>query len=198
MKKVIGVILVIICVVVSVFAQENQHFFNAPNPIKHHKISGFGSPIVIGSSMNNTFDLGIGGGGGIVIDDFYIGVFGIGQVFQNSVVQVATEPQKIDIGYGGLWLGYSLYNNYQLHPFVSLRSGLGILETQKGNNNVVSIRENMVVLTPELGLEFNVTDNFRIASALGYRWLSSFDERKLPRENYSGMTLNVVLRVLID
>jgi hypothetical protein len=198
MKKLIGVVLVIICVGVSAFAQENQGFLNPTNPIKHNRIGGFGGPIFLGSSLNNSFDLGIGGGGGIVINDFYIGVFGIGQVFQNSLVEITQEAQQVDIGYGGLWLGYSFFNDYQLHPFVSLRSGLGTLQMQNATNNTISMRENMVVLTPETGLEFNITDKFRIASTVGYRWLSSFDARKLPREDYSGMTMNVSFRVVID
>jgi hypothetical protein len=37
-----------------------------------------------------------------------------------------------------------------------------------------------------------LTDNFRVANAVDYRWLSSFDEQKLLRENYSRMTVNVV------
>jgi len=198
MKKLIGVVLVIICVSVSAFAQENQRFSNSTNPIKHNKIGGFGGPIFLGSSLNNNFDLGIGGGGGIVINDFYIGVFGIGQVFQNSLVEITQEAQQVDIDYGGLWLGYSFFNDYKLHPFVSLRSGLGTLQMENATNSNVSMRENMVVLTPEMGLEFNLTNNFRVASTVGYRWLSSFDAQKLPRENYSGMTVNMVLRFVID
>jgi hypothetical protein len=43
-----------------------------------------------------------------------------------------------------------------------------------------------------------LTDNFRVANAVDYRWLSSFDEQKLPKENYSRMTVNVVLRFAAD
>lgn len=198
MKKIIGVILVVACFGISVFAQGNQPFLNTINTKESNTIGRFGSSIFLGSSMNNSFDVGIGGGGGIVINDFYVGVFGIGQTFQNSLVEVTTEAQQVDIGYGGLWLGYSFYNDYKLHPFVSLRSGLGALSVHNDSQNMALMRENMVVLTPEMGLEFNVSDNFKVASTVGYRWLSSFDERKLPRDNYSGMTLNLVLRVVID
>ncbi|NJN77957.1 MAG: hypothetical protein HC803_06175 [Saprospiraceae bacterium] len=197
MKKVIGIILTIVCVGVSAFAQENQRFSNPSNPIKHNMIGSFGGPILISSPLNNNFNLGIGGGGGIVINDFYIGVFGIGQTFQNSLMEVTQETKQVNLGYGGLWLGYSFYNDYKLHPFVSLRSGLGSLALHN-NQDLSLMRQNMVVLTPEMGLEFNVTDKFRIASTVGYRWLSSFDERKLPKENYSGITLNLALRVVIN
>ncbi|MFK7946170.1 MAG: hypothetical protein AB8G11_01180 [Saprospiraceae bacterium] len=197
MKKIIGVILIVAYFGISVFAQENQTLLNTIKTEKSNKIGSFGSSIFLGSSINNNFDLGVGGGGGIVINDFYIGVFGIGQTLQNSLVEVTTERQQVDLGYGGLWLGYSFYNDYKLHPFVSLRSGLGAFEIQD-NKNMTLMRESMVALTPEAGLEFNVTNNFRIASTVGYRWLSSFDERKLPRENYSGMILNLALRVVID
>lgn len=191
-------VFLMICVVFSLSAQEDFMILNQEATKERISIGSFGGSIFLGTSFNNNFDLGIGGGGGITVNDFYIGIFGIGQSFDNSLVEITPEAQHVDIGYAGLWLGYSFYKNYRLHPFVSLRSGLGGLEVHNDENHTMLMRESMVVLTPEFGLEFNISDEFRVASTFGYRWLSTFDEQILPRDNYSGMTMNTSLRFVIE
>jgi hypothetical protein len=52
----------------------------------------------------------------------------------------------------------------------------------------------MIVLTPEVGLEFNVTKWMRVSGTVGYRWLSEFDNRKLSNNDYSGVIGNISFR----
>lgn len=88
MKK-LTCVLLMICVVFSLSAQEDFMILNNPETANESvAIGSFGSFIFLGTSFNNNFDLGIVGGEGITIDDFYIGVFGIGQSFDNSLVEI--------------------------------------------------------------------------------------------------------------
>jgi hypothetical protein len=194
MKKVIGV-LGLILLTFSVSAQLDNLLLSGEKETSH--IGGFGGSIMLTSPVNSKFGLNLGGGGGIILNDFYLGVFGMHQQTQSLVDLGSTNVnQEVNLNYGGLWLGYSFKDSWLLHPYVGLRSGLGILEMHDRDNPTIElIQGSMVVLTPEIGFEFNVNSWMRISSTAGYRWLSEFDNRKLNNnKDYSGMTANLTFR----
>lgn len=195
MKKLMSVLFVLGFFASSLLAQQGRTLLNSTGNKEHISIGGFGAPILIGSGLNNDFSMNIGGGGGLVINDFYIGVFGVTSSVDNSLMRVANTQQNIDLSYGGLWLGYSFYDDFRLHPYVSLRSGFGALEVHDSEGSATSLmRKSMVVLTPEAGLEFNASDWLKVSGTVGYRWLSEFDQRKLSSDDYSGFTANLTFR----
>ena len=101
----------------------------------------------------------------------------------------------VDIAYGGLWLGYSIKDEWLVHPFVSLRSGFGGVELYETTNDDVELMlENMVVLTPEIGVEVNIFQQLKLSTTFGYRWLSDFDNNLLRSEDYTGVIGSIALR----
>lgn len=193
MRKLWSLCLFSFLVIVNMNAQEDNILFNPQST--NFTISGFGGPIFSAMPANSEYGLGFGGGGGIVINDFFIGGFGIGNNLDNSIIEVSQTAYDIEIGYGGLWLGYSIKDEWLVHPFVSLRSGFGGIELYETTNNEVELmRESMVVLTPEIGLEMNVFQQLKLSTSVGYRWLSDFDSNLLRREDYSGVIGSVALR----
>lgn len=193
MRKLWSLCLISFLFVVSVNAQEDNTLFNPKST--NYSISGFGGPIFSAMPVNSNYGLAFGGGGGIVINNFFIGGFGIGNNFDNSIVEVNQTAYDVEIGYGGLWLGYSIKDEWLVHPFVSLRSGFGGVELyETSNDDVELMRESMVVLTPEVGLEMNVFRQLKLSTTFGYRWLSDFDSNLLRSEDYSGMIGTIALR----
>lgn len=193
MKNLCCICLLLFIVISGVHAQEDNTLLNRGN--FNGTISGFGGPIFSAVPINNTYGFGFGGGGGIVINDFFIGAFGMGNSLERSVIEVDQTAYDIELGYGGLWLGYSFKDEWLVHPYVSLRSGFGGIELYETlNDDVELMRESMVIMTPEVGLEMNVFQQLKLSTTVGYRWLSDFDSNLLLRENYSGMIGSVALR----
>ena len=192
MRKLLSLCLISFLVVVSVKAQEDNTLFNST---RDFTVSGFGGPIFSAMPVNNSYGLAFGGGGGVVINNFFIGGFGIGNYVDNSILEVNQTAYDVDIAYGGLWFGYSIKDEWLVHPFVSLRSGFGGVELYETTNDDVELmRENMVVLTPEIGVEVNIFQQLKLSTTFGYRWLSNFDNNLLRSEDYTGVIGSIALR----
>ena len=154
------------------FAQEKHQtlFGNA------RIVGGFGGPIFEYGLLNGQFGTRAGGGGGLVVGDFFIGGFGMGT---SDFAEVDLDPQiyTIDLGYGGFWLGYTPLTRKVIHPFGSLKVGWGTasLEYQKDDDWITGYEENIFSLTPEVGLELNIFRWFRISATGGYRFVNGAD-----------------------
>lgn len=133
------------------------------------KIKGaFGGPIVE-SGFRNDLGTSAGGGGGIIFNNMFVGIYGVGsvdfeQLFDNNV-------EVLDIGHGGLWIGGNFPSHKLLHVYGSARIGWGAVNVKFDDVNSYSDVDKIFVVTPEIGLELNVTHWFRIAGTAGYRWV---------------------------
>lgn len=172
---------------------QDKTLMNSINSDK--KISVFGGPIVSAVPMNSTYGVGFGGGGGLVIDNFFIGAFGMGNVLENTTINSSNMLHDIEIGYGGLWLGYSFKDEWLVHPYVSLRSGLGTLELYHSSNDDMNfLYERIAVVSPEVGLEVNIIKQLKLAGTVGYRWMNNFDNNLLIGADYNGLLGSITLR----
>jgi hypothetical protein len=195
MKKIFSVFGILAFTIISIYAQSNSSLLNREK--SGSKFGGFGETTLLTTPQNTGLKLNIGGGGGLIYNDFHFGIFGVHQQLNTPLVSQSVNvlEEEIDLRYGGLLLGYSFKDNWLLHPYFGLRSGLGTLQMQdKKAPSVMLMRESMIVLTPEVGLEFNVTKWMRISGTVGYRWLSEFDNRKLSNNDYSGVIGNISFR----
>ena len=133
------------------------------------KIKGaFGGPIVE-SGFRNDLGTSAGGGGGIVFNNMFVGIYGMGsvdfeQLFDNNV-------EVLDIGHGGLWIGGNFPSHKLLHFYGSARIGWGAVNVKFDDIDKYSDVDKIFVVTPEIGLELNVTHWFRVAATAGYRWV---------------------------
>ena len=65
------------------------------------RISGMGGPTMSFSSMNGEFAFMMGGGGGVLLGDFFLG--GYGEGLTNPII---AGGNKTEFGHGGFWTGY--------------------------------------------------------------------------------------------
>ncbi|MCI5084224.1 MAG: hypothetical protein MRY78_21160 [Saprospiraceae bacterium] len=153
---------------IALMAQHETLFGNA------RVVGGFGAPIIefgIGNDLNTS----IGGGGGIVINNFFLGGYGMGGLDFDRLVD--DELTEIEVGHGGFWLGSTFKPHKILHLYGSARIGWGAVSIPVDDPDFeFNDLDKIFVLTPELGVELNVTKWFRVAASGGYRWVTGTNE----------------------
>lgn len=158
-------LLILLCCCLPLFswAQDQTLFGNAS------VIGGFGGPLVEFSQINGEVGADVGGGGGLIINDFFLGGYGLGTSF--SRIQVDNKQYNIDFGHGGFWLGYTLKPSKLVHLYTSARIGWGGIDLYADGpqDEDEEYSDNVFVMTPEAGVELNVASFFRIAATAGYR-----------------------------
>lgn len=134
-------------------------------------VGGFGGPIFEYGNLNGQFGTNVGGGGGIVFRQFFLGGFGMGGT-DFATVEYNADEYEIDMGYGGFWLGYTPLTHKVIHPFVSARIGWGDVELVDPRSDEAAFEDKVFCLVPEIGLELNVFRWFRISATGGYRFVA--------------------------
>ncbi len=162
---------------------------------KAHVIGGFGSPLIEFSNIKGEFVTSVGGGGGIIIDDVFIGGYGIGSV-DDLQYNINNDDFQMDLAHGGLWIGYTPSTFKIFHPYVSTKIGWGFADFRENRIGVnFSNGDGVFVLTPSVGLELNFTKFFRVAATAGYRWVSDVDQIEgYGNKDFSSMTGQLIFR----
>lgn len=162
---------------VQLFGQSDQTLFN---DVK--RVGAFGGPIFEYSNFDTDLQTATGGGGAFVLDDFFLGGYGIGDVeFNRAGVEDSREiNERMKFKHGGFWLGYVPMQNKVIHPYASLRLGWGkarYLKTANvGNAELEEAKDNIFVLSPEAGVELNVFSFFRISATATYRLVNGIED----------------------
>lgn len=169
---------------------------NAQNEtlFKHVRVvGGFGAPITE-YGIGNDFNTSVGGGGGIVLNSFFIGGYGLASVDFNQLYEEG-DVDVLDIGHGGIWLGGTYKPHKLLHIYGSARLGWGAMNIELNDNTPYRDLDKIFVATPEIGVEMNVTGWFRVAGTIGYRAVSGADESfGYKNEDFSGTIGAITLR----
>ena len=134
---------------------------------------GFGGPIFSWSQTNNKIGYGAGGGGGVVFDRFFVGLFGMGETFERP----QPGQDQLTLGYGGLWLGYTTPSHKLLHLYTSVKIGGGgvvITDFEDSWEFEDDWADAALVIVPEAGLELNIARWFRLGGTVGYRFVNGF------------------------
>lgn len=159
---------------VNLHAQSEQTLFN------NTKVrGGFGGPIFTYGQIKGNRGFGAGGGGGMVFNQTMIGAFGHGEMF--SIQREGSNNASMALGYGGLWLGYSIPTRKAVHGYASLKigaGGVGISEQDiwwEDDTDFDDYDAALLVLVPEVGVELNVCHWMRLAGTVGYRYVDGFD-----------------------
>lgn len=160
------------------FAQDDQTLFNDVN-----RIGAFGGPLFEYSSLNEDVETANGGGGAIVLDDFFVGGYGIGtsELFNSFTDSLNKDFQEeLKFKHGGFWIGYVPVQHKVIHPYSSLKIGWGKARYKEididNDETRTSINDNIFVLTPEVGIELNIFSFFRIAATANYRLVNGLDK----------------------
>ena len=139
------------------------------------QVGGFGAPIVEFSDLNGNFGVSVGGGGGIMLNHFFIGAYGLGST-HDILADIDAERFEVTLAHGGLWLGYDFSPHQLVHVTSSFRGGYGVLlfglEDDFSNYDY---DDEIFTLTPEIGVELNVNRFMKIGTTFGYRWVKDVD-----------------------
>lgn len=143
-------------------------------------ISAFGAPILDYSVLggNNEFAFFMGGGGALLFDNkFFFG--GYGSSLRNSssidgtIDGQSADNLRVELSHGGFWTGYTIGTNKLVHVGLSSRFGWGNLRILDGDNGNDRLESGAVfVAIPQVDVELNVTDWWRISFGGGYRFVS--------------------------
>jgi hypothetical protein len=172
----------------SLQAQEETLFRNA-------KLTGaFGGPFVEYGEILGQQGSMVGGGGALQFKSFFVGGYGIGTHYPE------TGPYVVNLRHSGLWLGYTFPSYKLFHLYASLRAGGGAIrfkEDRSDRRRDAIYSDRIQALTPELGVEVNVSDFLRISVTGGYRLIGGVD--RLPasytNEDFSGWIGGLTFRI---
>ena len=139
---------------------------------------GFGGPIFSYSQSKGRTGYGAGGGGGLVFDRLFVGVFGMGETFDTPKI----GQDQLAIGYGGLWMGYVVPSHRLLHLYASAKiggGGIGITDFEDRWDFDDDWHDAVLVAVPEAGLELNLARWWRVSGSVGYRFVHGFEGNDL-------------------
>ena len=149
------------------------------------RISGFGAPIVEISELNGKTGTSLGVGGGLMLNNFFIGVYGMGSLHGLVANLDQDEPIDVWLTHGGIWTGLDIAPNELVHLTTSFRAGWGVaLYNIEEDLSDYEFDDQVVVLTPEIGIELNMTKFFKIALTGGYRWVQDVDAPGYSSEDF--------------
>jgi hypothetical protein len=164
MKKILITILAVLALQ-GINAQDDAYRDNELQTLfdGNTRISGFGGPMMSFTTMNGQFAHMMGGGGGVLLGDFFFGGYGEG-----LTTNVESGANQLDFGHGGFWTGYSFMANRALHPCLSAQIGWGSVSESDYDFADLST-DNIFVFNPALELEMNFARFFRLGVGVHYR-----------------------------
>jgi len=152
---------------------------------------GFGGPIIEFSNINGTLVGDVGGGGAFVVNNFFLGGYGLGN--GDSQVTITNELYDINFRHGGFWMGYAFKQYKVIHIYSSFRVGWGQAELLQNDQKFYS--DNLLALAPELGLELNISNWFKVALTGGLRTVSGIQSLpELGNDDFTGFFGGITFR----
>jgi hypothetical protein len=159
---------------------------------------GFGGPAVIITSINGETAALVGGRGGWIINHtFVLGGAGYGLVTNVNAKNTDSVHQFIEIAYGGLDLEYIASSNSLVHFSLELLIGGGTIGFKDENDNGFDNHRTMkeyFVLEPTAHVNLNVTEFFRIACGVSYRYVNGLHSPLSTNADLSGPSAVLTLK----
>ncbi len=143
------------------------------------RISGMGGLFMQFTAVDGEFAHMLGGGGAILVGDFFFGGYGVGLTNQIQVDLRKDQNYRVgdylSVSHGGFWLGYSLFGERPIHITISTLIGWGELGI-KGDYYSENIwPDNIFALSPTLEVELNLTRFFRLGAGASYNLFTFVD-----------------------
>jgi len=185
-------IIALFLIATSVYAQEATLFDGKIDN------GGFGGVIVAGTTIDSKAALLVGGGGGWIINHtFVIGGAGMGLAndIEANYIDSTNDHLMLNMGYGGVMLGYILNSDDIVHFTGGFLVGGGGISFREGNwydhefdYNYGSRYGNDVflVVEPQVNVELNITKWFRVTGGASYRFISGVDFHGLTDKDLAG------------
>lgn len=141
------------------------------------RITGMGGPFMQFTSVAGEFAHMMGGGGAVILNDFFFGGYGLG--LTNAIPDYVNQDisnTRLTLGHGGFWMGYTLYGNRPVHATFSTLIGWGEFGSMQQDGYYQISRDNIFALVPTVELELNLTRYFRIGAGVAFNYYSGVDE----------------------
>lgn len=192
MKTIVLSLALLLGLSVSSYAQQQETLFQ-----NAQVVGAFGGPFMEYGAILGEEGLMVGGGGALQYRRFFLGGYGIGTHYPQTVVN--SERYVVNLGHGGFWLGYTIPSHKLVHFYGSTKIGWGAIrfkEDPDDKDRDAFYTDRIFAFTPEIGMEVNVTDFLRIAITGGYRLVADVDN--LPgaytNEDFSGFMGGLTFR----
>ena len=150
----------------AVFSQTETLFSNI------HHVGGFGGPMIEISQINGETIADVGWGGALILNNFFIGGYRMGTNAPN--VNINEENFNINFRHGGFWFGYTYRPQKLVHLYSSFRLGWGEASLVDGLGGK-RVADNILALSPEIGVEVNLTSWIRVGLTGGYRFVDGIN-----------------------
>lgn len=139
-------------------------------------LGAFGGPLIEIGSINGEVGADVGGGGALVLNNFFLGGYGMGTEYPEYSIAEGPDAGDYNIKFkhGGLWLGFTQQQFKLLHLYSSVKIGWGRAQLREEKDTRYSDR--IFALVPELGIELNVATFFKIGFTGGYRWVNGIND----------------------
>jgi hypothetical protein len=138
------------------------------------RISGMGGVMMQFTAVDGNFAHMLGGGGAVLLGDFFVGAYGIGLT---NMIPVTTDPNygeyyssgdRLSIGHGGFWIGYSLFGERAIHVNFSSLIGWGTIGIGSDYYPEVLLPDGVFVMSPTIEADLNITRFFRLGIGATY------------------------------
>lgn len=169
---------IILFITVTVWSQEKE--YKTLVDFDQVRISGQGGPFMQFTAIDGEFAHLMGGGGALLVGDFFFGAYGLG--LTNTINVDRPEPEyavdyaagdKLSIGHGGFWMGYALFGDRAVHVTLSSLLGWGQIGTRDEYNYETGLSDGVFVVCPTMELELNLTQFFRLGVGASYNIYTS-------------------------
>ncbi len=155
------------------FSQEKE--FQTIFDNRDLRISGMGGPFMQFTTVAGEFGHMMGGGGAVMLNDFFFGGYGLG--LSNAIPDYVNQnpSDRLTLGHGGFWLGYSLFSAKSVHLTFSSMIGWGEFGVMQSNAGYPFVRDKIFLLAPTVEVELNLTRYFRIGAGASYNLYTLVD-----------------------
>lgn len=161
---------------ISITARTQDREYKTIVDFEDVRISGQGGPFMQFTVVDGKFAHMMGGGGAILVGDFFFGGYGLGLTNQILVDREQYNAgDRLTISHGGFWLGYSLFGDRAIHVSFSSLIGWGQLGIRGENYPETLYPSGIFVVSPTLELELNLTQFFRLGMGASYNIYSFVD-----------------------
>lgn len=182
-----ALLLTAIFLTLSTYSQEQQEYRTLFDG-EDLRISGMGGPFMQFTTVAGEFGHMMGGGGAIILNDFFFGGYGLG--LTNAISHYEeNDPNdyRLSLGHGGFWMGYTLFGNRPVHATFSTLIGWGEFGYMRYDTYYPVVRDNIFTLVPTVEVEFNFTRFFRLGVGVSYNYYAGVDEGL---HGYTGKSLS--------
>lgn len=187
MKNLLFILIACCGISTALSAQGTQTLFG-----RAHSVGAFGGPIVEYHYTGGDVDVMGGGGGALIINDFFIGGYGVGSA-PASVFDIP-DIRSLELAHGGLWLGGVMQKHKLIHFYSSVKLGWGAVGIEF-NDDDFDYQDDIFAFQPEAGIEINVFRWFRVAGTASYRFVDGISPNSgLDSNEFNGPGFNLAFR----